>query len=130
MRRSDDPGLTGGLPRETVVARRSPIGVVGVTFAVIGVIASYMACIHGVDVDGRSIVAFAVWSLVAVLAAFIVDFAYKFLLIFAVLIVGALWWTENPVFEAAAFEAKDLRLTLCNMIPSEESTSLIRQWVC
>jgi len=106
------------------------LGPVGILLALLGVLASYMASIHGTELDQQGLVAFGVWGLAAVLVAFIVDMLFKYVLILAVLLVAALGWTQNPAFENAAGQAKALRATLCDMVAYDNPDVPIKDWLC
>jgi len=106
------------------------IGPVGIFLALVGVLASYMACLYGIELEQQSLVAFGVWSIASLLIAFVVDFLFKYVMVLAVLFVAALGFTDNPAFQSAAAQAKILHSALCAKIPFDNPDVPVKDWIC
>ncbi len=105
-------------------------GPVGILLALAAVFVSYLACLYGAELDQQSLAAFGFWSIVGIIAAFLVDLLFKFALILVVLFVGALVWTDSPTLQGPVAQSKALRENLCAKIPLEEPNAVIKDWIC
>ncbi|MGB3247048.1 MAG: hypothetical protein WBB25_21150 [Sulfitobacter sp.] len=126
MQRSD-PGLNGMVAAHGR-SRGLPVGAIAI-FG-FGLLFGYLACLHGSEIDAKNFVAFAVWSAVAVLAGFLVTWFFKYVLVLAVLLVAALWYTNSPSFRTAASEARDVRGDLCGIMTFEFDGLPYKDWIC
>lgn len=106
------------------------LGPVGILLALLAVFVSYMACLHGVELEQKSLAAFGIWSIVGIIFAFIADLLFKFVLILAVLFVAALVWTGNPAIDGVAAQSKAFRAGLCDRIPLDNPDVPIKDWIC
>ena len=105
-------------------------GPVGILLALLAVFVSYMACLHGVELEQESLAAFGFWSIVGILAAFLTDLLFKFVLILLVLFVAALVWTGNPAIDGVAAQSRALRTTICDKIPLDNPDLPVKDWIC
>ena len=102
------------------------------TFAIFacGLLFGYLSCLHGTEMTQTDLVAFAAWSAVGIAVGYVVTTFFKYVLIIAVLIVGALWYTDNPVFANAASDARGLRGEMCKLITLDIPDVPIKKWIC
>lgn len=124
----NDPGLSGGV----APASRSIAGFALSTIAIVGfgLLFGYLACLHGVEINEKSLVAFAAWSAIAILIGFLVTWFFKYVLILAVLLIAVLWYTNSPTFRSAAGEARSIRSDLCQRITFEFDGVPYKEWIC
>lgn len=106
------------------------LGSVGILLALLAVFASYMACLHGEELDQQSLAAFGFWSILGIFVAFIADLLFKFVLILAVLFVAALVWTGNPAIDGVATQSKALHQAICEKIPLDNPDVPVKDWIC
>lgn len=106
------------------------MGPVGILLALVAVFVSYMACLHGEELDQMNLAAFGFWSIAGLVIAFLTDILFKFVLILVVLFVGALVWTQNPAIDGLATQSKALRTNICDRIPLDIPDVPVKDWIC
>lgn len=109
-------------------ARGLPIAAIAIVS--LGLLIGYLACLHGGEINARSLVAFVVWSGAAILVGFLVTWCFKYILLAAMLFIGMMWYADSPSFRNAAVEARGLRGDLCKLITIEVENLPIKEWIC
>ena len=105
-----------------------PVGSIAVVL--IGLLFGYLACLHTSAMDAKAFVAFGVWSAAAILVGFVVMWFFKYVLILAVMLIAALWYTQSPTFRDAATNAQGLRSDLCAKMTFEFEGLPYKEWIC
>ena len=102
------------------------------TFAIFacGLLFGYLSCLHGTEMGQPQLIAFAAWSAAGIFVGYMVTWFFKYVLVLVVLLVGALWYTDNPVFNQAAREARGLRGDMCDLITFDSPDVPIKKWIC